>query len=357
MKILIIQQKKIGDVLMSTILLKALRKKFPKAKLHYLVNSHTLPVLENNPFIDEIVDYSSEIQQSKRMFYQFLKKLETKKYDVVIDVYGKISSNLMTWFSKAPIRISYHKYYTSYLYTATIKRHSEPIHGRSLAVENRLKLLEPLEIPFQNLEPKLYLTEEEIDTAKTLLLNSSISMKKPIIMVGVVGSMDSKTYPLDYMAKLLDKCVQEFPDIQLLFNFMPHQKEEAEKVYDLTKPITRQSIFLELSAPGLRDFMALCAHCEALIGNEGGANNMAQVLEVPTFTIFSPRIEKQAWFGQNLSEKHKAVHVSDLIKIDSSISKKQTDDYYRKMVPDKIESKLIRFLKQVLKESNPNSGS
>ena len=49
MKILVIQQKMIGDVLTSSILFEVLRAKYPNAQLDYLVNSHTLPVIENNP--------------------------------------------------------------------------------------------------------------------------------------------------------------------------------------------------------------------------------------------------------------------------------------------------------------------
>jgi len=143
MKILVIQQKKIGDVLTSTIILEALRQKYPKAALHYLVNVHTTPVLENNPYIDEIVGFTTELQNKKLKFYAFLKKLNQRDYDIVIDVYVKISSSLITYFTRANTRIGYHKYYSSFAYTETIHRLKTPQHNSSLALENRLKLLEP----------------------------------------------------------------------------------------------------------------------------------------------------------------------------------------------------------------------
>ena len=56
-KILIIQYQPFGDVLLNTGYLPALRKKFPDAKIDYLVKSKYKIILENNPYLDEIVDF------------------------------------------------------------------------------------------------------------------------------------------------------------------------------------------------------------------------------------------------------------------------------------------------------------
>ena len=58
MKILVIQQKMIGDVLLSSILCNSLRKAYPTAQIDYLVHENTVPVLENNPNIDTIIRFT-----------------------------------------------------------------------------------------------------------------------------------------------------------------------------------------------------------------------------------------------------------------------------------------------------------
>ena len=75
MKVLVIQQKMIGDVLTSSILFDALRKRYPEAHLDYLINSHTLPVVQNNPNIDNFVLFTKEIENSKRKLLKFSKSL------------------------------------------------------------------------------------------------------------------------------------------------------------------------------------------------------------------------------------------------------------------------------------------
>ncbi|HSM64086.1 MAG TPA: hypothetical protein VK833_09135, partial [Gillisia sp.] len=80
MKILVIQQKMIGDVLTSSILFEALRNEYPKAQLHYLVYSHTTPVLEHNPFIDKILHFDESTKKAFQ-FSTFLKEVKKERYD------------------------------------------------------------------------------------------------------------------------------------------------------------------------------------------------------------------------------------------------------------------------------------
>src|SRR5690606_19587836 len=97
---------------------------------------------------------------------------------------------------------------------------------------------------------------------------------------------------------------------QILFNYIPKQIEEAKFVFNACKPETQKHIFMAVFRSDLREFLALTSYCTALIGNEGGAVNMAKALNIPTFTIFSPWIEKKVWASFE-SETNKSVHLND----------------------------------------------
>ena len=190
----------IGDVLTSSILFEAIKTKYPDSELHYAINSHTFPVIENNPFIDKFVFVTPEIEKSKRKFLVFLKQINKTKYDVVIDVYSKLSSNLMTLFSGAKTKISKHKWYTSFSYTQTCKYEKTAKSNAGLAIENRLQLLESLDISGGKLlKPKIYLTEREKKTAETFLTANQIDLDTSLYMISVLGSGKNKTYPFDFL--------------------------------------------------------------------------------------------------------------------------------------------------------------
>ncbi|WP_299211171.1 glycosyltransferase family 9 protein [uncultured Aquimarina sp.] len=311
MKILVIQQKMIGDVLTSTIICEGLKKKYPAATIDYLVNSSTRPVIQGNPFFDHIIEFKNEYRDSKKEFYSFLKEIKKSKYDLVVDAYGKLESNLISYFSKAPKKVSFYKWYTRFLYSKVIYRKPEPITNASIAIENRLRLVYSEDKISSNIiRPKIFLTEEEKNKSKSYLKDNGITSEKPLIMISVLGSEMRKTLPFDYMAKVIDEIV-ETTNANILFNYIPSQEKDAKSIYDLTKESTQKQIHFNVFGKSLREFITILSHCDALIGNEGGAVNMAKALDKPTFTIFSPWIIKKDWNMFEDGVKHDSVHLYD----------------------------------------------
>ena len=349
MKVLVIQQKMIGDVLTSSILFEALRHKYPNAQLHYLINEHTYPVVENNPFIDHFIFFTKKEESSKKALFNFAKKIKQQHFDVIIDVYSKLSSNIISAYSRAKTKISYHKTYTTPVYHHNIKRLKSTDEKSGLAIVNRLQLLQPLGIENASIKPKIYLTDAEIDSSKQFLTQHHVDFSKPTYMISVLGSGTNKTYPFPYMAKIIDAIVKQTQG-QILFNYIPKQAADAQAIFDLCLPETQQHILFDVFGKSLRDFLAITTHCDALIGNEGGAVNMAKALNIKTFTIFSPWIDKATW---NLFEdkNNVSVHLKDfkpeLYTKPEKALKKEALSLYNQFTPDLIQPKLKAFLESL----------
>lgn len=352
MKALIIQQKMIGDVLTSSILFEAIKRKYPEAELDYLINSHTFPVVENNPFIDNFKFFTSEMESNKRAFWHFLKQIKQENYDVVIDVYSKTSSNLIAAFSGAKIKVSKHKWYTKSIYTHTFKNKEKATTNAGLAIENRMQLLKPIsnDLSKEIVKPKIYLTKKEIDLSRQFLMSFGVNLTQPIFMIGVLGSGNTKTYPLPHMAKLIDFIVAK-TNGQILFNYIPKQYTEAKTIYNFCSSETKKHIYFDVFGKSLREFLAITSHCNALIGNEGGAVNMAKALNIPTFSIFSPWIKKEAWSLFEDGKVNTSIHLKDIKPelYDGKTMKDMKKDVfalYDIFPPELITPKLNDFLNQ-----------
>jgi heptosyltransferase-2 len=312
MKILVIQQKMIGDVLVSSVICNNLRKAYPEAHIAYLIYPFTAPVVANNPNMDELILFTDEFRQSKKALFTFLRSIRKARYDIVIDAYGKLESQLVVAFSGANTKIGFAKKYSNFLYTHAIPELTTPKTNAGLAIENRLNLLQPLQLPIAlDNEPKIFLSEDEIAQGKAILAKHQLDLSQKIYMIGVLGSGTTKTYPFPYMARVLDAIVAQ-TGANLLFNYMPSQQDQAQAIFDLCQPSTQQHIHINLVPGSIREFLAITYHCSALIGNEGGAVNMAKALGKPTFTIFSPWIIKAAWNFFEDGKKHVSVHLQEL---------------------------------------------
>ncbi|GAA3509380.1 glycosyltransferase family 9 protein [Aquimarina addita] len=347
--ILIIQQKMIGDVLLTSILCEALKKRNPENTIDYLVYTNTIPVIKENPFIDTIVEFKNEYKKNRRSFINFLKSIRNKKYDLVIDAYGKTESNLITLCSGAPEKISYYKWYTNFIYTKTINRKPVVLTNAGNALENRLRLIfKEEEITDNIIAPKIFITDQERTDAKEYLKSQGLLENKPLVMISVLGSTIDKTLPFEYMATIIDEFVN-LTQSNILFNYIPNQVKDAQLIYDLTSDSTKKNIYFDVFGKSLREFIGILSHCDMLIGNEGGAVNMAKALNLKTFTIFSPWIRKDAWNMFEDGIQHDSVHLMDFKpevytnKIPKDL-KDRSIELYKEFSPDFIIPRLTDYL-------------
>jgi heptosyltransferase-2 len=353
MKILIIQQKMIGDVLTSSILFEALREKYPRAELHYLIYPYTKPVVENNPFIDKVLEYDPEIGKNPLKFLRFLELIRKNSYSQVIDIYSKISSGIITQSSGASIRIGFQKKYTQLFYTHTFNYKEKPETKAGLAIENRMQVLKILDKCFPNeLKPKIYLTLKEKESFRKKLEKQGVNFKFPLIMCGVLGSSTQKSYPEKYMVNLLDQIVTLAPTAQILFNYLPSQKAEARNIYSQCNSKTQSQIFFKIYESSLNGFILNCANCDLYFGNEGGAANIMKALDKPTFSIHSPVIKKNYWAIYEDGEKHVSVHLEDsqpqlFETCPRRYNERLNSTLYQKLKPELISLKLSNFLKKL----------
>ena len=347
-KILVIQKKQVGDVLTTSVVLEALKEKYADSEIHYLIYPNSLAIVQNNPFVDKIMIMDENSQKSTLGFIKFLFKIRKEKYTTVIDAYGKPNSVLIGWFSGAKTTITFDKSYSRLLYSHALKRNETSFSEATKAIEHRMLLLEPLGIPFKAIKPKIFITQEEKKEASIRLENAGINVQKPIVMVSAIGSNESKTYPLASMAKVLDT-VADGNDIQFLFNYIPFQKDDAYKLYQLCNDSTKAKIHFDFYEESLRNFIAVTSLCKALIGNEGGATNIAKALNIPTFTIFSPLILKNDWNIFEDGKQNISVHISDYETAQNREEIKnylQLADYkklYEMFVLDLFKDKLLHF--------------
>lgn len=356
MKILVIQQKRIGDVLTSTIISNNLKKKFPNAEIDYMCYSNCIDVLKENPNISNIIVLPESTRKSYFKLFQFILDIRKTKYDVVVDAYCKLETNLISYFSAAKTRISYHKGYSNFFYNHTVLRYKNGSKSKlGLAIENRLLLLKPLiKGQITDYKPKVFLTDNEIQEAKILLQKFGIQPgEKPLIMFGILGSEWYKTYPLEKMAKIIDFTVEQL-NADIIFNYIPSQKEDALKVFNFCAPKTQKNIHFDLYSEGLRPFLALLSQCDMLIGNEGGAVNMAKALDVPTFSLFSPSVDKETWQIFENEKENESIHLKDLKpeiykQHDEKYIKENTFKYFDEYPLELILEKLKSFFGTNLK--------
>lgn len=114
-RILIIRLSAIGDVVMASGLIPALRSRWPDAQLAWLVEPAAAPLLRHNPQLDEVIVWSRaewrQLWQQRRYrelwrrARQFRRELKAHRFDLVLDAQGLLKSGIWAWLSGAPQRL------------------------------------------------------------------------------------------------------------------------------------------------------------------------------------------------------------------------------------------------------------
>ena len=274
MKIAIVRLSAIGDIVQSMIVLQFIKKKFPDASIDWFVDNQFATLLDDCIEIDNVIKLDiKKIKQNKSLILLFktLRKLQTfKKYDYVFDLQGLIKSAVITRFIPARERIGFDKNSTrerfaSYFYS---KKYQFPYH------EN--VVMRYINIVASALG--IFVSEHEIKCKKPFFNLSSNKARKgnPVILIVLGASFDSKIYPVDKYAQIVNA-------LQADFVALCHSKKEFEMAKRL------QSLSGSLSITKCKNFSELkqlVINSDLVIGGDTGPTHIAWALNIPSVTIF-----------------------------------------------------------------------
>ena len=108
-KILVIQNKRIGDVLIASVIAQNMKLIYPESCIDYLVYDYTVGVIENNPNIDNIISINESNLKKFGNVTKLAFQLRKNKYDIVFDPYAKFQSRWICLLSNAKTRIGFKK--------------------------------------------------------------------------------------------------------------------------------------------------------------------------------------------------------------------------------------------------------
>lgn len=83
MKILLVRFSSIGDIVLTTPILRCLKKQLPNIELHYLTKNKFLSVIENNPYVDKFHSINDSI-------FEITSELKKENYDYIIDLHHNL---------------------------------------------------------------------------------------------------------------------------------------------------------------------------------------------------------------------------------------------------------------------------
>jgi len=275
-RILVVKLRYIGDVLLTTPVLKNLRLKYQNSSLDILINAGTEEVLKHNRDINEVllVERGSLIRQ-----LAFILELRKKKYNLVIDLTDSDRSAILSYLSGAPIRVGYNSEdrWRGRCYTHLVSADRGKMH----TVDYQLEALRLLNIPVKSPELVLPLGQEDEIFAEKIIDEYKLNDGRPKVLIHPGARWWFKSWPPEYFAKLA-VAIQQDLKFHVIFSGSMSDQDDINKIQSLMAlkavSLAGKTTILQLAA--------LLKRCRLFIGNDTGIMHVAAAVGTPVIAFF-----------------------------------------------------------------------
>ncbi|MHC4324873.1 MAG: glycosyltransferase family 9 protein [Planctomycetota bacterium] len=282
--ILITKPSSLGDIVLALPALRALRKSFPEAKISWLVRPEFAELIENHPYLDEIITFDRKLL-GKAWFHprafgvlvSLIRKLRRSKFDVVFDFQGLFRTASLAWLSGCKTRfgMANAREFATFFYTHKVTQDIEYIH----MVDFYLKIIQGAGASDSGVEFVFPQNPVAEDSVGRLLASQGIQDNYAVLISGSVHQ--DKCWPAERFAQLADRISSQY-GLSIVATGSASESGIVEKVKEKAGvPIANLA-----GQTSLSQLVVLLRNAKLVVSNDTGPGHIAAALGVPLVMMF-----------------------------------------------------------------------
>ncbi|MEZ4528378.1 MAG: lipopolysaccharide heptosyltransferase II [Desulfobacterales bacterium] len=283
-KILIRAANWVGDAVMSTPMIRAVRGNFPHAHISILAKPWVAPVFEHSPHIDQILVYEAAGRHKGISgILRLAKELRTYDFDMALLVQNAFEAALISFLAGIPIRAGYNTDGRTFLLTHAVPM-SKEIKKRH-QIDYYLGIPEGLGLHTFGREMRVEISVPDRKRSAEILRNLGISEEKGMIGINPGAAYGSaKRWPKDRYAQLCGQLRRSCSDMPVIVFGGPDEAQLGQEICQLAG----EGCFSLAGQTNLREAISLIERCRLFVTNDSGLMHAAAALHIPQIAIFGP---------------------------------------------------------------------
>jgi len=285
--ILLIQLGDIGDVVLTTPTIKALKENNPSGEIFVLLRENAGGLIEDCPWVDGVILVSKDKRKVREeIVYQkdFLLELRKKRFDLAIDLRTGTRGAIHSLLSGARLRIGRYaddgRLWRNRLFTHLIRPENEL---NQYSAQHSLNILAPLELRIKNTSPELIVAKEKEISAENILRKEKVPPDKPIIALHPFSRWRYKEWPIRNYIELINHIGSRYR-VSIV---MTGSIEEMGRVDEIFKK-SKIDVYNLAGKTSIGELAGVLKKCNLLIGIDSAPMHIAAAVGTPTITIFGP---------------------------------------------------------------------
>lgn len=285
-RILLVQTAFLGDVILTTPLIRAIRQTYPSCHLDVVVNQEAAAILNGNTAVNGILILDKKGKHRGAGFLRFIKEIERRRYDLLLSPHESHRSAILVRFSKIPERIGYKSAgFARLAYTRTVHRRLDlPEVERLLAFFKDALGVSASFDPF----PELFSPEESERAASDILQRHGARLP---ILIAPSSVWTTKRWPVWHFSQLIKLLLTGYKNPVFLLGSAADRKLAADiiKLLKYTVPDSFQKRVVDLCGQtSFAVLFSLMRKSRLLISNDSAPVHFAQAARLPVVCIMGP---------------------------------------------------------------------
>ena len=275
-KVLVVRLRSIGDTVLATPSLFALKRFLPNVRVDILVEDWVAPLLDNHPHVDNVIVLEREGLMTKM---RVARELRAAKYDVVYNLHGGTTATFLTCATGARFRVGFQSYQYGQLHN---HRAPSPLaiwnQQKTHSVEQQLALLGWTGVPVTDRPPThLGISPRAAVSVNSLLIDAGIRDQK-IAMIHPAAAFATKQWATQNFARVVEFLAERG------FTSVAIAGPNEQVLLDTLRSETSVNVVkLALSLP---EVTALAARSQLFVGNDSGIAHIAAAVGAPAVVVF-----------------------------------------------------------------------
>jgi ADP-heptose:LPS heptosyltransferase len=272
-KILVIQHKQLGDVVLTTPIVRVLKKHYPDAHISFLTEAFCYQILEGNPHIDEIILLDKKKLPTIFSQLKFYLGIRKKKFDLILDFFQNPRSTIIAFLSGAKTTVSYNHTMRRFFYKIKV-----PLKGE-YAADHKLSMLEGIGIKSSDNYPEIYVPQRAEDYIDYFFKSIGIKEGDFIVCIDSTHKRITRKWTIEGFANFTGLLCKNY-GAKVILLWGPGEKEYVQKIKELCK----YDCFISCETD-LKQLAALIKKSHILIGNDSAPRHIAVSQNPPSLTI------------------------------------------------------------------------
>lgn len=286
--ILVVRADRMGDIVFTIPAIRALRRKFPEAKITLWIDRSTRDLVEGLPFIDEIIfeDRATGLPG----YFRYVMALRKKKFDLAVIYHTKKRTNMACFLAGIPYRLGYKNNKFGFLLNHPVA--DERNLGNKHETEYCMDLLKSIGVEPGDLALEVALHKDAEEWADRFFADHGLRGKN-VVALHPSASCSTRLWPTDSYADLARRLIKENKASIVIVG-----GEAARPAAERIAKYAGDGVIDLTGRTSLSQLTSVLKRCRLLVSNDSGPVHVGAAVGTPVISLFlrsQPGINPQRW--------------------------------------------------------------